>query len=195
MTTLTSSLAYQSSSTAIIIPQSDLHLPYPSLQTQISTLQSRLASLGVTHQSAISISLPNSLEFAISFLAVGAQRAIAAPLNPAYQQSEVEFYVDDLKAGLVIVERGAVGGDKPAVRAARKFGAGIAEIWWDGQQVQLELKEKGRNLKPGQRVLKAEPDDIAVSSLIRIYVNLTVGVTYEWNDWTTKGYATCLEGC
>jgi len=163
MTTLTTALNYMSSSPAIILAESDLHLSYSALSKQISVLQSALAKIGVSPQSAVTISLVNSLEFAISFLAVGAQRAIAAPLNPAYQQSEVEFYVDDIKAALLIVPRGAVEKDTPAVRGARKFGAGIAEIWWDGKEMKLDLKEKGKHLKPGQEVVKAQSDDIAVT--------------------------------
>jgi len=168
MTTLTTALNYHSSSPAIILPESDFHLSYSALSSQISTLQSALAKIGVAPNSAVAISLINSLEFAISFLAVGAQRAIAATLNFAYQQSEVEFYVDDIKAALMIVPRGAVEKDAPAVRAARKFGAGIAEIWWDGKELKLELKEKGKHLKPGQEVVKAHSDDVAVIVLMKL---------------------------
>ena len=112
MTTLTAAISSTSSSPAIIIPDSNLHISYPSLKAHISQLQSRLAALGIHPGSAVSISLPNTLEFAVSFLAVCAQGAIAAPLNSAYKQSEVEFYVDDIKAGLIIVPRGAVQRDE-----------------------------------------------------------------------------------
>ena len=162
MTTLTTSLNYGSSSPAIIIPETGLQLSYGDLKHHIQSLQTTLAEIGISPQSAVSISLINGLEFAISFLAVGAQGAIAAPLNPSYTQSEVEFYVDDIKAALLIVPRGAVEKDAPAVRAARKFGAGIAEIWWDGTKILLQLKEKGKHLKAGQKVVQAKADDIAV---------------------------------
>src|SRR5437773_1642923 len=119
--TLLTALNYNSSSPAILIPESDLHISYKALKFQISRLQSRLADIGVFPRSAVTISLINGLEFAISFLAISAQRAIAAPLNPAYQQSEVEFYVDDIKAALLIIAKGAVTKHAPAVRAARKF--------------------------------------------------------------------------
>ena len=162
MTTLTAAISSTSSSPAITIPDSNLHISYPSLKAHISKLQSRLAALGIQPGSAVSISLPNTLEFAVSFLAVCAQGAIAAPLNSAYKQSEVEFYVDDIKAGMIIVPRGAVGRDEDAVRAARKFGAGVAEIAWEAGEVRLELVEKGRTLKPGQQVVQAKSEDIAV---------------------------------
>ena len=183
MSTLTTALSYNSPSPAIIIPEIDLEISYPSLIQHIHSLQSRLASLGVCPHSAVTISLINGLEFAISFLAVGAQRAIAAPLNPAYQQSEVEFYIDDIKAALLIVPKGAVEKDAPAVSAARKFGAGVAEIYWDGKQIQLDLKEKGKYLKPKQVVVKAEADDIAVPT--KFVTKLTVAcIAYQRNNWT-----------
>lgn len=162
MTTLTTALNYGSSSPAVIIPETGLHISYHDLKNHITVLQSSLAEIGVAPHSAVTISLINGFEFAVSFLAIVAQRAIAAPLNPAYQQSEVEFYVDDIKAALLIVPRGAVQKDSPAVRAARKSGAGVAEIWFDGKHIQLDLKEKGNNLEPKQSVVQARVDDIAV---------------------------------
>jgi acyl-CoA synthetase (AMP-forming)/AMP-acid ligase II len=204
MATLVTALSTTSSSPAIIIPESNLHISYPSLKHHISTLQSQLAKLGVSPGSAVSISLINGLEFAISFLAVGAQGAIAAPLNPAYKQSEVEFYVDDVKAGLIIVPRGAVQREDEAVKAARKFGAAVAEIYWDGKLVQLELKEKGQKLRPGQKVVQAKSDDIAVptvpmrnansfSHALPIELLLIVAcVAYEWNYRPAKRYYTIL---
>jgi oxalate---CoA ligase len=162
MATLMTALNYASSSPAVIVPETGLHISYHDLKNHITVLQSSLAEIGIAPHSAVTISLINGFEFAVSFLAVGAQRAIAATLNPMYQQSEVEFYVDDIKAALLIVPKGAVEKDSPAVRAARKFGAGVAEIWFDGKHIQLVLKEKGNNLEPRQPVVKAGADDIAV---------------------------------
>jgi acyl-CoA synthetase (AMP-forming)/AMP-acid ligase II len=186
MATLTAALNYSSTSPAIIIPETGLHLSYTALQQQIHSLQRSLAEIGVAPQSAVSISLINSLEFAVSFLAVGAQRAIAAPLNSAYKQSEVEFYVDDIKAVLLIVPRGAVDGNVAAVKAAKKFGAGIAEIFWDGKNVKLDLKEKGKHLKPKQDVLRAEGDDVAVLAFTAANVACTA---HERNHGTSKRYS------
>ena len=53
--------------------------------------------------------------------------------------------------------------DAPAVRAARKYNAGIAEIQWDGRrgEVVLELKERGRAGIPVP-VQEAREDDVAL---------------------------------
>lgn len=44
---------------------------------------------------------------------------------------------------MVVVPRGAVREDGAAVRAARKLGAGVAEVWWDGEGLRVEVVEKG----------------------------------------------------
>ena len=163
MATLTTAIAPPSTHPAVIIPSLDLTLGYSDLAHLITSFQRTLASIGITPNSAVSLALPNNLEFIVGFLAVTAQRAVAAPLNPNYKQEEFEFYIDDIKSKIVIVPPGAVHADAPAVRAARKFGAGIAEVQWDGRrrEVVLDLKEKG-SLGVGVGIAQAHEDDIAL---------------------------------
>ncbi|KAF8458913.1 hypothetical protein BGX38DRAFT_1084773 [Terfezia claveryi] len=160
--TLTTAIAAPSTQPAVIIPPLDLTLTYSYLHDLITKFQHSLAAIGISHNDAVSISLPNTLEFIVIFLAVGAQRAIAAPLNPNYKQDEFEFYIGDLRSKLVIVPRGDVGKDSPAVRAARRFGAGVAEVWWDGQEVKIEVKEKGKGLGRAVEVQQAKEGDVAL---------------------------------
>lgn len=162
MSTLTTVLQYQSLSSAIILPSTGSHISYSDIRKQISALQVSLAEIGLSPGLAVTMSLVNGIEFALSFLSIGAQGAIAAPLNPAYKESEVEFYVNDIKAALMIVPRGAFKSNSPAVRGARKFSAGIAEIWWDGGAIRLDLKENGKRLKPKQNIVQAQADNVAV---------------------------------
>jgi len=195
MTTLLTALDTQSPSPALIIPSNSQHLSYPTLNSQIRSLQSTLATLGVAPKTAVTLSLLNSVEFAVAFLAIGAQRAVAAPLNPAYKQEEVEFYVDDIKAVLSLVPRGAVRAVEAAVVAARKFGVGIAEVWFDEEKgVRLELVERGRYLKSKQKVYEADADDVAVllylPHALRLLVDAlaVVGFAYQRNYGTTQRY-------
>lgn len=164
MATLSSEISATSAAPAVIIPTYDLTLSYAQLTKAIRTFQASLAAVGITAQSAVSIALPNTLEFIVSFLAVGAQRSIAAPLNPNYKQGEFEFYIDDLKSKLIIVPPGAVKADAPAVRAARKFGAAVAEVHWDGKkgEVVLDLKENNKLDVKNVELVQAQPDDIAL---------------------------------
>ncbi|KAF2420570.1 acetyl-CoA synthetase-like protein [Tothia fuscella] len=164
MTTLSNSFPKQSDSIAVIIPgDSPITLSFSQLSAQISSFQKKLADLGISKGAAVSIALPNSLEFIISFLATGWQRGIAAPLNAAYKQSEFEFYIDDLSSSLAIVPKGAYAQDAAAVRAAKKYDAAIAECYWNGQELILDVKEKGKlNGKGNKSVEQAQPDDIAL---------------------------------
>lgn len=148
MTTLYTTLSSTSTSPAIIVPSTsstpELTISYQRLHRDIFTFQRKLAALGISPSHAVSIALPNSYPFIVAFLAASWQRAIAAPLNPAYKQSEFEFYIDDLSSALVLVPQGQSEG--PAVRAAKKYGAAVAECWFDNEkgEVVLEVKDKGK---------------------------------------------------
>lgn len=165
MSTLANTIDPNGHRTAIIVPgkPNALTVSYEQLNAQIISFQKKLASLGISPQAAVSIALPNSYEFIVAFLAASWQRAIAAPLNPAYKRDEFEFYIDDLKSAVVLVPKGSVQQDGPAVRAARKYGAAIAEVYWDGQEVVLDVRDSGKLAGHGDPATEtAQPDDIAL---------------------------------
>jgi acyl-CoA synthetase (AMP-forming)/AMP-acid ligase II len=110
----------------------------------------------------VSIALPNTYEFIVSFIAASWQRAIAAPLNPAYKQSEFEFYIDDLSSAIALVPKGAFAQDAAAVRAARKYNAAIAECYYNGSEVVLDVKETGKLAGKRAPLESAQPDDVAL---------------------------------
>lgn len=164
-TNLANSFSKDGTATAIIIPgkPEPLTVTYQHLNSDVAAFQVKLAKLGVAPGAAVSIALTNSYEFIVSFLAAAWQRAVAAPLNPAYRQDEFEFYIGDLSSVLVLVSRGSFAQDGPAVHAARKYQAAIAECYWDGNEVVLDIKDTGKlNGKGGHKVERAEPDDIAL---------------------------------
>ena len=164
-TTLSNSFSPDAKSTAVIIPSKPqaLTVSYEQLSAEIFSFQKKLAKLGVTPQAAVSIALPNTYEFIVAFLASSWQRGIAAPLNAAYKQEEFEFYIDDLKSAVALVPKGSFQQDGPAVRAARKYKAAIAECYWNGREVVLDVKDEGKlKGKGNQAVEKAQPDDIAL---------------------------------
>lgn len=164
--TLQTAISGTPSSTAVIIPSkpTPLSVSYGSLAAQVSSFQAKLADLGITHASPVSIALINSWEFVVAFLAASWQRGIAAPLNPAYKQDEFEFYIEDVKSALVLVPRGAWGADAPSVRAAKKFNSAVAECYWDAakSEIVLDVKHLGELRGKKEKVLKAEADDVAL---------------------------------
>ena len=165
MATLSTTLPPTGQSPAIIVPGNPhpLSISYQQLNSHISSLQKKFALLGIVPQAAVSIALPNSYEFIVAFLAASWQRAIAAPLNPAYKQEEFEFYIDDLGSVVTLVPQGSFHQKGPAVCASRKYKAAVAECYWNGHEVALDIKDSGKLLgKPGQEVQKAQPDDITL---------------------------------
>lgn len=165
MATLANTFGIDGSATAVIVPGKPqaLTVSYKQLNSAVAAFQAKLAKLGITTGDAVSIALPNSYEFIVSFLAASWQRAIAAPLNPAYKQEEFEFYIDDLSSALALVPKGAFEKNTPAVRAARKYKAAIAECYWNGKEVVLDVKDTGKLAGKGnQKIETAQPDDVAL---------------------------------
>ncbi|KAJ3463306.1 hypothetical protein MRS44_008092 [Fusarium solani] len=151
---------------AVIVPSKPNALTkrYSELQADVAAFQRKLADLGITKAAPVSIALVNSYEFIVSFLAASWQRGIAAPLNPNYKQDEFEFYIDDVKSAIVLVPRGAWAANAPSVKAAKKFNAAVAECYWDTSkgEVALDVKDYGLLKGKTEKVLTAEPDDVAL---------------------------------
>ena len=86
-----------------------------------------LASLnaaGAGRNDRVAIVLDNGPEMAACFIACAAGTA-SAPLNPAYRAEEFEFYLADLNAKLLIVERTS---HSPAIAVAEKLGVRIVDL-------------------------------------------------------------------
>ena len=106
-----------SSSEAISAPDSRV-LTYGGLRSQVERTVDALNGFGLGRGDRVAIVLPNGPEMAVCFLATAAG-ATAAPLNPAYRAEEFEFYLSDLHAKALIVERGS---ESPAIGVAAKLG-------------------------------------------------------------------------
>jgi oxalate---CoA ligase len=165
--TLKTAIKGAANSVAVIVPSKPnaLSVTYSDLARECDSFQRKLAAIGIGHASPVSIAVVNSYEFVVAFEATSWQRGIAAPLNPAYKQDEFEFYIDDIKSDLVLVPRGAHKANAPAVRAARKFNAAIAECYWDEtrREVALDVKEQGKLQAKGKKaILTPQLDDVAL---------------------------------
>lgn len=93
------------------------------LRAQVERTARALAGLGLAPGDAVAIVLPNGPEMASAFLGV-ASCATAAPLNPAYTESEFRFYMEDLGAKAVLLADGA---ETPARAAAAALGVRVLE--------------------------------------------------------------------
>ena len=92
------------SSPAILAPDQK-PLSYEQLSRHINHVVSLLNDYGLGRNDRIAIVLPNGPEMAVAFLSVIAGAA-CAPLNPAYQKKEFDFYLSDIDARAVIVQTG-----------------------------------------------------------------------------------------
>ncbi|MDZ7841276.1 MAG: acyl--CoA ligase [Gammaproteobacteria bacterium] len=101
-----------------------LPLPYAGLRALCERTVASLNRLGVGRGDRVGIVLPNGPEMAAAFLAV-ACGAVTAPLNPAYRRSELEFYLSDIRAKCLIIERGTAS---PARDAAGTLGIPLLEL-------------------------------------------------------------------
>ena len=106
MSTLASILNPQSATDLAISVPDRFDVSYAELGEEIERVAELLAGAGVQPGRAVSIALPNGLEFMVVFLAVARAGAIAAPLNPAYTADEFKFYMEDAEAQLVILPQG-----------------------------------------------------------------------------------------
>ena len=91
-------------------------LTYSRLLSVVGNVVKMLNSMGLGRNDRVAMVLPNGPEMAVAFIAVAAG-ATCAPLNPAYQTSEFEFYLSDLKAKAVIVQSGT---DYPVMGVAQR---------------------------------------------------------------------------
>ena len=163
--TLSDCLSQEIGSTAIIIPRepTPIVLSHRELHRRVLSFQKKLAALGISHEDAVASALPNGLELVVAFLATALQRAICAPLNPAYKQDEFEFYLDDLKAAVVLVPKGAIAENGEAIRAAKACNTAVAEISWDWCEVAVpEMEMRGLAGRAAARVNSPETQDIAL---------------------------------
>ncbi len=103
---------------------SRLPLSYQKLYEQSLTIVGQLRALGIQRHDRVAVALPNGPEMAVAFLSVAAG-ATFAPLNPAYRDSEFEFYLNDLDAKALIVQPGVA---EPARVVAQRLNIPVVEL-------------------------------------------------------------------
>ncbi len=101
-----------------------LPLTYEGLRAHVERTVASLNRFGIGRNDRVALVLPNGPEMATAFVTVAAG-ATAAPLNPGYRADELEFYLSDLNAKALIVERGS---ESPALGVAAKLKIPVIEI-------------------------------------------------------------------
>ncbi|MBR8834602.1 MAG: AMP-binding protein [Stigonema ocellatum SAG 48.90 = DSM 106950] len=133
-------------------------LTYSCLQTYITENVATLNAMGLGRSDRVAIVLPNSPEMAMAFLAVAAC-ATSAPLNPAYQASDFEFYLRDLKVKAVVILSGM---DSPARAVAQAHNIPVIELVPVESAAAGIFKLTGNLDVPAVSTGIAQPDDVAL---------------------------------
>jgi acyl-CoA synthetase (AMP-forming)/AMP-acid ligase II len=140
-------------------------LSHGQLTQLVADTVARLNGLGLGRNDRVALVLNNGPEMAACFLACACGVA-SAPLNPAYRADEFEFYLGDLQARALIVERGS---ESPAVAVALKLGVRILELVVEAGAPagQFSLQEAGSSAAPAAEASAlqggyAQADDISM---------------------------------
>ena len=99
-------------------------LSHAQLRALVDRTVAALNGLGIGRNDRLAIVLPNGPEMAAAFVSAACACA-TAPLNPAYRAEEFEFYLGDLNARALLVERGSTS---PAVAVAQRVGVPVVEL-------------------------------------------------------------------
>ena len=131
-------------------------LSYAGLRDLTAATIARLNAIGIGRNDRVAIVLPNGPEMAAAFIAIGAG-ATTAPLNPAYRADEFNFYLTDLKAKALVVQKGVA---TEARDVAAKLGVTVLELV-PGEHAGSFTLEGGSPAKAAQPGA-AEAGDIAL---------------------------------
>lgn len=157
MSTLASILNPQSATAPAISVPNGPDVSYAEFGEAIERVAELLAGAGVQPGRAVSIALPNGLEFMVVFLAVARAGAIAAPLNPAYTTDEFKFYMEDAEAQLAILPQG----EHAAREAATHLGVPTMEVAPDDAGRAI-LSRGGEPLTARRDAPSPSPEDVAL---------------------------------
>jgi oxalate---CoA ligase len=137
-------------------------MTYLELRSHVEATKTSLAALGIGRNHPVAIVLSNGPAMASAFVSVAAA-ATTAPLNPGYREEEFQFYLEDLEARLLLLDRGS---DSPARRVAERLGIAVAEIEEtpDDPAGRFRIVADGRELSPPASGASGpvDPDDVAL---------------------------------
>src|SRR5262245_23432797 len=136
-------------------------LSYQALRELAARTVRDMNAIGIGRNAPVAIVLPNGPEMAAAFIAV-ASGATTAPLNPAYREKELEFYLLDLQAKALIVQSGM---QSPARAVAARLGIVTLDLVPDpnGPAGAFTLAPGAlAGTAPAAAFGMAEPDDVAL---------------------------------
>ncbi len=140
-------------STAILLPETGIKITYQSLRDQVTAMADALASMGIGKGDRVATYLTNGLPTVVSFLAASVA-GTAAPLNPGYREDEVNFYLEDTNAKVLLLPPDGAEG---ARKAAEARGVPVYNLEMDATGF---VRIAGA--PTGKKAAAPSPDDIAL---------------------------------
>ncbi len=137
---------------AIVLPEAGIRVTYKQLRDQVTEMADALASMGIGRGDRVATYLPNGLPAIVSFLAASVA-GTAAPLNPGYREDEVNFYLEDTGAKVLLCPADATA----ARKAAEARGVPVYALEMDGTGY---VRIAGA--PHGKKAVAPAPDDIAL---------------------------------
>ena len=133
-------------------------LSHAQLLDQVRRTGAALRGAGVARNDVVALVVDNGPEAASAFLAL-AGAAVCAPLNPAYREAELDFYLGDLGARLVVVGRGT---STPVREVAANRGIEVLELEPDSSGGAGAFALAGTEAATGSVDAGPAPDDVAL---------------------------------
>jgi len=88
--------------TAVV--EGEKSVTYGTLYSMVEGFSSFLKSRGVGHGDRVAILLPNSIEYIVCFFGIARLGAISVPINAAYKQEEINFYISDSSPRIMLTD-------------------------------------------------------------------------------------------
>src|SRR5579859_2185141 len=156
--TLTAVLAHLDASPSLIVPEDGEVLSYGQLADRVAYLAGCLAAAGVRRGDRVAFALPNGPDVVQILLAITAMGAAAAPLNPAYTETEYAFYLTDIAPKLLLIPA-----SRPAAVLAAAQACRVASATMQGRRGEPPLVfVEDKVLVPAAGYEPGQPDDVGV---------------------------------
>ena len=143
---------------AVALEEGGRGLTYGELGELVLSLSADLRSAGVSRQDRVAVVIPNGRDMSTTLLGV-CSTAIAAPLNPAYQESEFADYFREIRVSWLVIRQGC---KTPARAAAAKMGIRVLELSPEADAILPEGRETGGRKGVPAEGDRPDPDDIAL---------------------------------
>src|SRR5215831_1532717 len=141
---------------ALIVPEDGEVLSYGQLADRVGQLAGCLAAAGVRRGDRVAFTLPNGPDVVQVLLAITALGAAAAPLNPAYTESEYAFYLSDIAPRLLLLPD-----TRPAAAAAAAAACEVSTLTLRGGAGEPPvLFANGSELAPLDKFEPGQADDV-----------------------------------